>query len=102
MSNHFHLLVRIDAERAQGWNAEEVLRRWTQLFAGPFLVQRFLADRDSPGEVGKPAVFEWVEDYRSRLADLSWYLRVLNESIARLANAEGGVTGPFWQGRFKS
>jgi hypothetical protein len=43
-----------------------------------------------------------VETYRGRLADLSWYMRVLNESIARMANAEDGVTGRFWEGRFKS
>jgi len=35
MSNHYHLRVRIDAERAQGWSREEVLRRWTRLFDGP-------------------------------------------------------------------
>jgi len=102
MSNHFHVVVRVDAERVLGWDAEEVLRRWTQLFAGPLLVQRFLADRGSLGEAEKSVVFEWVETYRSRLADLSWYMRVLNESIARLANAEDEVTGRFWEGRFKS
>ena len=37
-------VVRIDAEGVLGWDAEEVLRRWTQLFAGPLLVQRFLSD----------------------------------------------------------
>ena len=44
----------------------------------------------------------WVTTYRERLMDLSWFMRVLNEPIARQANAEDGVTGRFWEGRFKS
>ena len=102
MSNHFHIVVRIDAERVQGWDADEVLRRWTQVFSGPLLVQRYLADPASLGEGETGAVLDWVETYRSRLGDLSWYMRVFNESIARMANAEDGVTGRFWEGRFKS
>jgi hypothetical protein len=102
MSNHFHLVVRVDAERVRGWDAEEVLRRWTQVFAGPLLVQRYLANPGSLGAAETAAVLDWVETYRNRLADLSWYMRVLNESIARMANAEDGVTGRFWEGRFKS
>ena len=43
-----------------------------------------------------------ADTYRARLFDLSWYMRVLNESIARQANAEDGVKGCFWEGRFKS
>ena len=102
MSNHFHVVLRIDADRVQGWDADEVLRRWTRVFAGPLLVQRYLADPESLGAAETAAVLEWVETYRGRLSDLSWYMRVLNESIARLANAEDGVTGRFWEGRFKS
>ncbi|AHE97104.1 transposase [Thioalkalivibrio paradoxus] len=102
MSNHAHLVVRIDAERVQGWDAEEVLRRWTQVFSGPLVVQHYLANPESLGAAETAVVLDWVETYRSRLADLSWYMRVLNESIARMANAEDGVTGRFWEGRFKS
>jgi len=36
------------------------------------------------------------------LMDISWFVRVLDESIARQANAEDQCNGPFWEGRFKS
>ncbi|PWW46775.1 hypothetical protein DFR36_10350 [Melaminivora alkalimesophila] len=103
MSNHYHVVLRIDQDRAMGWSAEEVLRRWTQLFTGPLLVQRYLSDaRASMGEAERAKVQEMADVYRARLCDLSWFMRVLNESVARQANAEDGCTGRFWEGRFKS
>ena len=43
-----------------------------------------------------------AEDYRTRLHNLSWFMRTLDEQVARLANAEDGVKGRCWEGRFKS
>jgi len=43
-----------------------------------------------------------VSTWRQRRRDISWYMRVLNESIARQANEEDNCTGRFWEGRFKS
>ncbi|MDY0269696.1 transposase [Trichloromonas sp.] len=103
MSNHYHLVVRIDEERTEAWSDEEVLRRWVRLFTGPVLVQRYLsAARDRMSDSERLHVREWVETYRARLHDLSWFMRVLNETLARMANAEDGCTGRFWEGRFKS
>lgn len=103
MSNHYHLVLRVDAERAMGWSNEEVLRRWTQLFDGPMLVQRLLSGQGSEmDQATLDAIGEWTATYRSRLCDLSWFMRILNETVARQANAEDKVTGRFWEGRFKS
>ena len=103
MSSHYHIVVRVDRERALGWSLDEVLERWTRLFAGPLLVTRYLSEERaqmSEAEIAK--VEELGESYRSRLHDLSWLMRTLNEHIARQANAEDGVKGRFWEGRFKS
>ncbi|NDV92881.1 transposase, partial [Alteromonas sp. 345S023] len=48
------------------------------------------------------AVEETAEVWRKRLFDISWFMRALNEYIARAANKEDDCTGHFWEGRFKS
>ncbi len=101
MSNHFHLVIRVEPSRAQSWSDEEVIHRWTQLFKGPILVQQWLQGEElSPAQ--RDTVKEIAAVWRRRLADISWYMRCLNEHIARRANAEDECTGRFWEGRFKS
>ena len=95
--------MRVDSKRAQAWSEEEVLWRWTKLYTGAELVQQYLRDGGAGiVEAQLEAVQGWAATHRARLGDLSWYMRVLNESISRMANAEDGVTGWFWEGRFKS
>jgi len=101
MSNHYHLVLRIDSALCQNLSREQVIQRWRQLFAGPPLIQVFVAG----GALSAPelaVVDEIVETWRQRLGDISWFMRCLNEHIARLANREDGCTGRFWEGRFKS
>ena len=40
--------------------------------------------------------------WRKRLMDLGWFMKCLNEPIARMANKEDACTGHFWEARYKS
>ncbi len=41
MSNHYHLVLRVDRERAQQWSQDEVIERWYQLYHGNELVDLY-------------------------------------------------------------
>ena len=101
MSNHYHAVLYINRERGRLWETKEVLQRWTKLFSGHLLVQRFLAN-DALGETELQRVEEFAAEYRSRLLDISWFMRCLNEHLAREANREDGCKGRFWEGRYQS
>lgn len=101
MSNHYHLVLHVDRERAATMSDVEVVERWQRLFSLPLLLQNFLRG-DAQDAATRRVVDSLILELRSRLHDLSWYMRCLNESIARRANAEDDCTGRFWEGRFKS
>lgn len=100
MSNHYHVVLRVDRCRAASWTQREVAEHWMRLFSGPLLVQRWL--RDETGEAETLKALDTVEEWRSRLYDLGWFMRCLNEHLARKANEEDGCKGRFWEGRYKS
>lgn len=101
MSNHYHVVLHVDREEAEGWSETEVIERWHRLFAGHPLTHRFLAG-EVLLKVEQNLVAELAALWRTRLRDISWYMRCLNESIAREANREDHCSGRFWEGRFKS
>jgi REP element-mobilizing transposase RayT len=101
MSNHYHVVLHVDREKALAWNTEEVIRRWHGLFNGHPFTERFLADAALLA-VERQVVDDLVKEWRARLMDVSWFMRCLNEPIARQANGEDDCTGRFWEGRFKS
>jgi hypothetical protein len=101
LSNHFHLVLHVDEAQAATWSEDEVIDRWLALYKGPLVANNYKAG-GSLTKLEQDALTTYVEKWRTRLADLSWYMRCLNETIARLANAEDKCTGRFWEGRFKS
>ena len=101
MSNHYHVVLHINSARAKSWSDTEVVERWHQLFSGTALSVKYLKEGKLPDV--EMLMFQGVIDkWRLRLQDISWFMRVLNEAIAREANREDGCTGRFWEGRFKS
>jgi len=101
MSNHYHVVLHIDRNKAQECSEREVIDRWHRLFNGSILSQRY-TQGESLGKAERNALSEQVEEWRDRLMSISWFMRCTNESIAREANKEDDVTGRFWEGRFRS
>ncbi len=101
MSNHYHVVLYIDKKQADEWTDIEVIERWHSLFKGNVFSQKFLRG-DTLDSAQRARLQMIIEEWRSRLCDISWFMRILNEAIAREANQEDQCSGRFWEGRFKS
>lgn len=101
MSNHYHIVLHINDKTADNWEFEEVIERWHQLFSGNLLSRRYISGYNLGGAELK-TLTDIVNVWRKRLMDVSWFMRIINEGIARQANEEDACSGRFWEGRFKS
>lgn len=88
MSNHYHLILHVNEKSALNWSESEVRERWARIF--PKNAKENLYSKKKP------------KLWREQLASISWFMRCLNEDIARQANKEENCHGRFWEGRFKS
>ena len=100
LGNHFHVLLRNRPDVVETWSDEEVARRWLLLCP---------VRKNADGTPAEPNALELatitndsekLDEIRSRLSHVSWFMKMLDERIAKRANTEDGVTGHFWQGRF--
>jgi hypothetical protein len=94
ISNHYHLILKVNRDEAFSLSDDEVIERWYQLYHGFMLVDRYRAGE----KLDSACLFrinEIVKEWRSRLYDISWFMRNLNEFIARKANSEDNCTGRF-------
>jgi REP element-mobilizing transposase RayT len=101
MSNHYHIVLKVDRSATGSWSDDEVIERWCSLFRGPLLIQNY-RNKQHLSQSELTIVANLVTIWRSRLSDISWFMRGLNEYMARRANREDGCKGRFWEGRFKS
>lgn len=101
MSNHYHIVVKLVPEQINALDDKEILCRWCSLYQGPDILRSFLAGEDLT-ESETVLIKKLITTYRQRLTDLGWFMKCLNEPIARQANTEDECTGHFWESRFKS
>ena len=98
MSNHFHVVVELVPDAAATWTDTDVAQRWVRLFP----VRSADADVDARRIQALLANPERLAVLRRRLCDLGWFMRCINEPIARRANREDQCKGRFWEGRYKA
>ncbi|WP_086929662.1 transposase [Agarilytica rhodophyticola] len=101
MSNHLHVVLHVNRGKSLDWSNKEVAIRWHKLYKGTELTRKYLHNNyltASEIHTVKLKLAQW----RKQLSDISWFMRALNEPIARQANAEDKCTGKFWESRFKS
>lgn len=99
MNNHFHLVLKIGSN--ENWTDKQVLMTWLTLYSLPVLCQRYLEGDDLDG-ASLRRVQKYAAEYRERLCSISWFMKAINEYVARMANEEDQCTGHFWESRFKS
>jgi len=102
LSNHFHLILSTRPDVVATWSDEEIARRWLMLCPHR---------RDADGGAMQPSEPEIrsiagcpikTAEIRSRLSNISWWMRLLCQRIAMRANREDGERGRFWQDRYKA
>ena len=102
LSNHFHLVLRSRPDVVALWDDSQVALRWLMLCP---------KRRDANWHPEEPNEFELnsirndparLKEIRSRLSDVSWWMRLLSQKIAQRANLDDNKVGKFWQARYRA
>jgi REP element-mobilizing transposase RayT len=101
MSNHYHLVLKACPQQLDALSDDDIIERWCALFKGPLLIQNY-RNGEALQSHEHAVVADIVAVWRRKLASISWFMRCLNQPIARQANLEDQCTGKFWESRFTS
>ncbi len=101
MNNHYHLVLRIDKETTFKWTTPQVFEQYQKLHITGPIVQQYL-DGATLSHAQLLMIEELAITYRERLMSISWFMKLLNQSIANRANKEDKCSGKFFESRFKS
>jgi hypothetical protein len=85
LGNHLHVVLRNRPDLVSTWSDEEVARRWWLVCPSRRNEDGTIPD-PKPCELG--LLLRQVDQYRARLSDISWFMRLACQPIARWANQE--------------
>jgi REP element-mobilizing transposase RayT len=100
MSNHVHMVVRLRPERVDEWSPLEAARHALSVFPARSGWQNEALSMTATLVEGYSAHRAWLKQQCERLKSLSWFMRVVKQSIWRRAKAEDECRGHFWESRF--
>lgn len=101
MSNHYHVILYVDRDKALALSNKEVAKRWVKIYKPDSLIIDFLNGVKYEKEE-KKRLKKRLKEIRERLYSISWFMRVINQYISATCNEEDEVTGAFWASRFQS
>ncbi|MCP4254170.1 MAG: transposase [Candidatus Scalindua sp.] len=101
LSNHYHIVLYVNEREIEDCSDSEICERWSRIYSLSPIVLRWQKGELS-SDTQKEAALSVIAEWRNRLSSISWFMRCLNEFIARKANKEDKCKGRFWEGRFKS
>ena len=102
MRNHYHLMLRTRPDLIRRLSNHEVVQRMVDL--SPDCLRK-------NGRASSPAMLEaqieeavnnaeLVEEFRQRLANISWLMKMFGQHLAQRINRELDRKGPLFEGRF--
>ena len=101
MSNHYHVILKVDTQRAASLTDNDIIDRWAMIY-NPDGLMRAYRDGASLTDDERRDIKETLTGWRLTLCNISRFMGYVNERIARQANREDHCTGRFWEGRFHS
>src|SRR6056297_299493 len=101
MPNHWHCVIRNRPDLVEQLSDRQVAIRWLSL------TSRKPTRGNKGGKIRECEIDailsdpERVEELRVRLSDISWFVKLMCQTVARQCNIEDGCTGHFFEERFK-
>jgi len=101
MPNHWHCVIRNRPDLVKKLTDREVAIRWLSL------TSRKPTRGNKGGEIREAEINailsrpKRVKELRKRLSDISWFVKLMCQTVARQCNIDDGCTGHFFEDRFK-